>query len=316
VVAGWRNILRQDDRAVARQIREDGIDVLVDLSGHTDGNRMPLFALKPAPVQCTWLGYVSTTGLPTVDYVVADRYVLPPEHERYFVEKPYRLPHSYLCFTKPQTEIEVGPLPAIEKGQFTFGCFNNLVKLNDEVLDLWIGIMQAVPNSRLFLKNRHIMQSRFEKQLVERFAAAGISPDRLLISGEGQRVEYLLGYNWLDLALDPFPYGGGTTTIESLWMGVPVVSLRGDRWVGRVSDSILSTLGLSELVTTTKEDYARTAIALASDLPRLAELRASLRPRLLASPLMDAPGFARDLETAYRAMWSEWCGTRIQKGAA
>jgi protein O-GlcNAc transferase len=299
----WRDISALDDRDAARQITRDAIDILIDLSGHTAGNRLTLFARKPAPIQCTWLGYVGTTGLREIDYIIADRFVIPPEDDGLYSEQPYRLPNSYLCFTPPNIDVAVGGLPMLDTGAPTFGCFNNLLKINGAVVDLWSALLTAVPQSQLFLKTAQLDDVAVRHGIASEFAARGIAGDRLRLAGGSPRQELLAAYNDVDIALDPFPFGGGTTTLEALWMGVPTITLRGDRFVGRVGESVLTALRLPELVAASPADYLAAAIDLAGDSDRLAALRANLRRRLVASPLCDAPAFARDLEAGYRAMW-------------
>ncbi len=299
----WRDIAGLGDDDAARRVVDDAIDILIDLSGHTAGNRLTMFARKPAPIQCTWLGYVGTTGLSEIDYIIADRYVIPPGEEHHYSEQPYRLPHSYLCFTPPEHEIGVGTLPSLRNGSPTFGCFNNLLKINGTVVELWSALLAAVPNSRLYLKTAQLDDEAVRANIAGAFAAGGIGAERLRLAGASPRHELLAAYNDVDIALDPFPFGGGTTTLEALWMGVPVVTLRGTGFVGRVGESVLTTLGLGGLVAASPEDYLTLARDLAADEPRLAALRAGLRQRLVDSPLCDAKTFVGDLETAYRAMW-------------
>jgi len=313
---GWREIEALNDDEAAAQVRDDGIDILVDLSGHTQGNRLGMFARKPAPVQCTWLGYVGTTGLATMDYLIGDRFVTPAEDDRFYREAVYRLPGSYLCFNPPAVPIETAPLPSLQGAPITFGSCNSLYKLTEHVLDLWASILLAVPGSRLLLKNYHLTKPVFADQIIGRLAQSGVGEERLLLSDAAPRDEILATYNQIDIALDPFPYGGGTTTAEALWMGVPVITWRGDRFVGRVSESILTTAGVSEFVATSAEDYVDKAVNLAADLPRLAALRAGLRDRVVQSPLCDAARFTRGLEDAYRTMWTRWCDAGEQRGAA
>jgi len=267
-------------------------------------------------VQCTWLGYVGTTGLATMDYLIGDRFVTPAEDDRFYREAVYRLPGSYLCFSPPAVPIETASLPCLQGAPITFGSCNSLYKLTEHVLDLWARILLAVPGSRLLLKNYHLTKPVFADQIIGRLARSGIGEERLLLSDAAPRDEILATYNQIDIALDPFPYGGGTTTAEALWMGVPVITWRGDRFVGRVSESILTTAGMSEFVATSTDEYVDKAVALAADLPRLAALRAGLRDRLVQSPLCDAERFTRGLEDAYRTMWMRWCDAGEQRGAA
>jgi protein O-GlcNAc transferase len=307
----WRPIHGRDDEAVVAAIRRDGIDILVDLSGHTSGSRLPVFAWKPAPVQCSWLGYFGTTGLAEIDYVIADRFVIPPDEEPFYSETVFRLPDSYLCFTPPSDPVPVAPPPAA-RGPVTFGCFNNALKINEAVVAAWSAILAAVPDSRLLLRTRQLDDPALGCALAEQFAAHGIAPGRVRCAGGAPRAALLAAYGDIDIALDPFPYCGGTTTVEALWMGVPVISLRGDRFTGRVGDSILTTCALSELVAGSVADYVARASRLAHDRPRLAALRAGLRDRLVASPLCDAAKFARHLEAAYRRMWRDRCAAEAR----
>jgi predicted O-linked N-acetylglucosamine transferase (SPINDLY family) len=306
----WRDIRALEDAKVGALMREDRIDVLIDLSGLSDGQRLRVFLERPAPVQCTWLGYYATTGLPEIDYIIVDHFIAPPGDEQFYAETPWRLPDSYLCFTPPDIPVEVAPLPALRCGTVTFGTCNNIVKVNRGVVALWSRLLQAVPGSRLVLRSALLGTRPAREALAQQFAAEGIEPSRLTLLPVAHRALVLETYHAIDIALDPFPYGGGTTTAEALWMGVPVVSLRGDRFTGRVSESILSTVGLPDLVVADEDAYIARAVALAQDLPRLAELRAGLRQRVVASPLCDAPRFTRNLEAAYREMWRQWCKTR------
>jgi predicted O-linked N-acetylglucosamine transferase (SPINDLY family) len=292
--AVWRWVRPHDDARLAAQIRADGIDVLIDLSGHTADNRLPVFALRPAPVQATWLGYFATTGLAEMDYIIADPWVLPPEDEHWFVERPARLPNSYLCLAPPAVAVAPGPLPALAGTPFTFGSFNNLAKLGDEVVQTWCRVLDAVPGSRLLLKTHQLGDAVMRERVRERFVAAGLDPARLLLEGPAPREELLAAYHRVDIALDTFPYPGGTTSVEALWMGVPVLSLHGPDFLGRVGESILRTVGLPEWVSEDADDYVARAARFAADLPALAALRGGLRERLLASPVCDAPRFARD----------------------
>ena len=303
----WRNIVGESDNAVTEKIREDKIDILVDLSGHTGNNRLLTFAQKPAPVQVTWMGYCATTGLSAMDYIMGDRFLIPGEEERYYVEQVHRLPNAYLCFSPPGRSIECGPLPALNKGKITFGCFNNTAKLTDRVIACWSTLMHALPQAQLYLKYKSFGDDGVRQRYQRLFTKHDVDSSRIRFAGSSPREEHLAAYQEVDIALDPFPYNGGTTTMESLWMGVPVVTLRGDRYVSHVGETILKNLGLPEYVTDCEEAYITQAIALASDIPSLAELRGGLRDRLLNSVLCDGQGFARDLEAAYRQMWEAWC---------
>ena len=302
---GWHEIIGVGDDAVEDLVRGDKIDVLVDLSGHTAGNRLPLFTRRLAPVQVTWLGYFGTTGLPSIDWILADRHVVPPGEERFFTESVWRLPGSYLCFTPPTDDVPVGPLPLFATGSITFGCFNNRAKITPATVTLWTQVLKALPHARLLLKARQFADAGVRQALRDQFAAQGVGAKRLRMEGESPRSDYLTAYGRIDIALDPTPFGGGTTTAEGLWMGVPVVTLRGDRWVSRIGESILATIGLADrLVADSPADYIAKATALADDAAGLAELRSNLRLRLQRSSLCDAAAFARSLEQAYRSMVS------------
>ncbi|ALJ37103.1 tetratricopeptide repeat protein [Azospirillum brasilense] len=303
---GWRPIVGMDDAAVAELIRRDGIDILVDLSGHTGNNRLTLFARRPAPVQASWLGYFGTTGLSAMDWIIADRHVLPPGEERFFTEKVWRLPGSYLCFTPPAEDVPIGPLPMLGGGPVTLGAFHNRAKITRPTVALWAQVLTALPQARLLLKSREFADYGVRQALRDQFAAHGVAANRLRMEGKTPRADYFNSHNRIDLALSPTPFGGGTTTAESLWMGVPVVTLRGDRWAGRIGGSFLETLGLADrLVADSPDDYVAKTAALVGDPESLAALRAGLRERMRRSPLCDAPAFARSLEEAYRSMWRE-----------
>ena len=305
--AAWKPLVGLSDEAAARMIHDDAVHVLIDLSGHTTYSRLPVFAWKPAPVQVSWLGYFATTGVAEMDYFIADPWTLPPGEEVHFSEKIWRLPDTRLCFTAPDLEVSVSVLPALANGYVTFGCFNNLTKLNDEVVALWSRVLQAVPESRLYLKARQLRESTVRRRLVERFAVRGIDAQRLIVEGPGSRAEYLAAYQRVDITLDPFPFTGGTTSAESLWMGVPVLTLAGERLVSRQGVGLLMNAGLPEWIAQDGEDYVRRAVAHAGDRDGLARLRQGLRAQVLASPLFDAARFARNLESALFGMWQNLC---------
>jgi protein O-GlcNAc transferase len=303
--AEWTDIVALTDEAAARRIRDDRIDILVDLSGHMNANRLPVFAFRPAPVQVSWLGYFASTGLPSIDYVLGDPHVLPAGAESQFVERLWRLPDSYLCFTPPADDVAPGPAPLLEQGQVTFGCFNHLMKMNNAVVAVWARILHAVPGSRLFLKAKQLDDASARDVTLARFAAVGIDGQRLILEGRSPRSEYFAAYNRIDIALSPFPYPGGTTSVEGLWMGVPVLCRRGDRFLSNICASMLHSAGLEDWIAADNDDYVAKAVAFAHDRQRLAALRGSLRDALLASPLCDAPRFARHLEAVFESMWRE-----------
>jgi predicted O-linked N-acetylglucosamine transferase (SPINDLY family) len=302
----WRDVAGLDDATVADAVRADAIDILVDLVGHTKYTRMLVFARRPAPVQVSWLGYFNTTGLATMDYFVTDPVSSPAGQERYFVETLVRLPATRFCFEPPETMPEVGALPARRDGAVTFGCLNNLLKVNDRVLALWARILAAVPGARLLLQASALSDPLLQRDFRARAEALGIPPGRLELRPFVPVEQAARTYHDVDVALDPFPFCGGMTTLDALWMGVPVVTLPQVMIAGRQSASMLANLGLEALIAADEAGYVAAAVALARDLDRLAALRAGLRERFRASPLADYARFARDLEAAYAAMWARW----------
>jgi protein O-GlcNAc transferase len=309
LVDGWQNILVWTDERVAEKIWEDKIDILVDLAGHTAGNRLKVFARKPAPVQVSYLGYPGSTGLSEMDYRLTDSFADPPgKTDSLHSEKLWRLPASNWCFSEPDDAPPMGPLPAEATGSICFGTFNNFAKASPAVMDLWAAILNAAPLSRLIIKSRGLGERSVRERIHQFFTSRGVQADRLEIRGHDPNpVSHLDAYNQIDIALDTFPYHGTTTTCEALWMGVPVISLAGQTHVSRVGVSLLNSVGLPELIEQSAEEYVSIAVGLAKDLPRLTELRRTLRERMRASTLMDGPRFARDIEAAYRQMWRNWC---------
>lgn len=304
--SAWKPLTGLTDEAAAHMIHADGLHVLVDLSGHTAKNRLPVFAWKPAPVQTSWLGYFATTGVPGMDYVLGDPHVTPLSEAGHFTERIWQLPASYLCFTEPDVPLDVTPLPALASSQITFGSFNNLSKMNDAVVAVWSDILNAVPSSRLFLKASQLGDPSVCQETRRRFLEHGIATDRLILEGKSPRSELLAAYQRVDVALDPFPYPGGTTTIESLWMGVPVITKRGDRFLSHVGETIARNGGLSGWIAADDHDYVAKAVAFVSDLDELAALRTDLRQQVLNSPLFDAASFARQFDEAIWGMWNQW----------
>ena len=306
----WRDIFRISDKAAAQLIQEDKIDILIDLSGHTEGNRLLIFAYKPAPIQATWIGYFNTTGVKAINYIITDRFLLPPGEEHLYVEKPWRLPGNSTVFAMHDLPVAVNALPALTNGYITFGCFNALPKLTPEVIELWVGILKRLPNGQLILKNRSFSNVATCAQYREQFAALGIDSARLKFSGNSPLPEYLQAYNDVDIGLDPFPYHGGITTLDSLWMGVPVIAMKGNRMGEHMGDSLLRTVGLEECIVSTKTEYVEKAVTLANKLQHLAEIRRTLRPTLTAAPFTNPILFTHGLETAFRNMWKQWCTTK------
>jgi protein O-GlcNAc transferase len=312
--AQWRTLVGLSDAAAAATIRNDGVHILFDLSGHTDSNRLPVFAWKPAPVQVSWIGYFASTGLAAVDYVLGDEWVLPPDETEHFIERPWRLPHGYLCFTPPEPAVDID-VAAIEDSTrpLTFGCFSDLVKVNDRVVAVWSRILRAVPDARVFLKAQQLADESQRAATLARFAAYGIEPDRILMEGPSPRAEYLSAYNRVDISLSPFPYPGGTTTAESLWMGVPVLCRRGDRFLGHLCESVLHSVDLGDWIAADEDNYVAKAVAVARDGQARAALRRGLRERVLGSSLCDPNRFARTLENEFERMWRAYASVAQQR---
>jgi len=302
----WRDVFGQDDAAVAEAVLADAVDILVDLVGHTRHTRLPVFARKPAPVQVSWLGYFNTTGLATMDYFVTDPVSSPPGQERYFVERLVRLPATRFCYEPPEFLPAVSALPARARGHITFGCLNSLAKLNDGVLALWARILAAIPGARLLLQASALNDPLVQQRLRARAEAHGIAADRLELRRFVPVEQAGRTYHDIDIALDPFPFCGGMTSLDALWMGVPVVTLPQATIAGRQTASMLANLDLHELVAADAAAYVAIAVDLARDLDRLAALRAGLRERFRRSPLADHDRFTRDLEAAYAGMWAAW----------
>ena len=298
----WVSLVGKSDEDAAHIIHNHGIHILIDLSGHTAKNRLPIFGWKPAPVQISWLGYFASTGLPEMDYILGDPFVAPMSEAHHFTEEIWQMPESYLCFTTPDQEIDISSLPAYSNGFVTFGCFNNLSKMTDEVVEVRAKILHAVHNSRLFLKDKQLGCSSGRNRILSRFAKHGITADRMILEEASERIEYLACYNRVDIALSPFPYGGGTTSVEGLWMGVPVITKKGDYFLSHLGETIAHNTNLPDWIAADNEEYIRLAIKFTSDLAKLAELRASLRERLLTTPLFNLPRFANYFEQALWAM--------------
>ena len=302
----WRTVTRASDDEMAQMVREDGIDILVDLSGHTAENRLGVFMRKPAPVQATYLGYPNTTGIPAIDYRLTDAWADPPGlADSLHTEKLVRLPRGFLCFGRPEDAPEVAPAPFRRSGAIAFGSCSKSLKWNAEVIRVWAAILRRTPDSRLLLHHCTAVRDGLRTRLAEEFFAQGVAPDRIEILGSTGWERHWSWFHQVDLALDPFPYNGTSGTCETLWMGVPVIALAGRTHVSRVSVSLLSVLKLESLIAATPEDYVETAVRLAAGPTELARLRAGMRERMLHSPLMDGPGFTRALEDAYRWMWEE-----------
>ena len=300
----WVSIAGISDSHAAADIRRDGIDILVDLSGHTAGNRLTLFGLKPAPVQVTWLGYPNTTGLDAMDYRLTDRIADPEgESDETYTEELVRLQRAFVCYRPPEEAPPVSPPPALTAGHVTFGSFNSLIKITPDMVRLWSRILSALPESRLLLKARQLADFAARTDLLSQFARHNIAVDRIdLTPMVIAKAEHLDMYRHVDIGLDPFPYNGATTTCEALLMGVPVIVLRGTRHAARVGASLLTAVGLDELIAEDEDGYLKRAIGLARDRNRLADLRRGLRDAMRRSQLCDAADFAAAVERAYRSI--------------
>ena len=312
----WRDIRPLSDDQAAGLIRADKIDILVDLTLHMVDNRLLVFARKPAPIQVTFAGYPSTTGLSRMDYRLTDTHMDPPSmdsgqapgtHDEDYREKSIRFSGCFWCYAPLGEQPPLNQPPVVRNGFVTFGCTNTFAKTNEPTIDLWVPVLAAVPSSRLLvLAPKGSCRVRF----TESFRRRGIDPSRINFLDRQPQLGYLRMYHQIDINLDPLPYPGHTTTMDSLWMGVPVVNLPGQLAVSRGGVSILSTAGLPELIATNPQDFVRIAASLAADIPWLAHLRRTMRDRLLSSPLMDGRRFATNLEAAYRLMWQNWCANR------
>jgi len=303
----WRDISGLTHQGLTEHILADRIDILFDLTGHTAHNRLLVFARKPAPIQITWIGYEGTTGLEAIDYILADSYTIPAGQEVWYREQVLRMPDGYVCYDPPSTAPETGPLPAAKNSYIRFGSFNNLAKLTPQVIEVWAQVLDRVPDSRLVLKYQGLGIESVRRRYRGLFTAFGVDPSRVELTPPSAYAEYLAAYGEVDISLDPFPFGGGITTCDALWMGVPVITCPGETFASRHSLSHLASAGLTETIASTLDEYVELAVSLAGDLPRLAVLRAGLRQRMAASPLCDGERFAANLMHVVRDAWQEWC---------
>ncbi|MBI3839168.1 MAG: tetratricopeptide repeat protein [Planctomycetia bacterium] len=302
----WRDVAGMPDEAIGALVRQDNIDILVDLAGHIGGNRLLVFAHKPAPIQVTYLGYQNTTGMSAMDYRLTDAHADPPGMtEEYYSERLLRLPGSFFCYLPPQNSPAVNELPALTAGHVTFASLNSTIKITPEALRTWGRVLATLPDSRLIVLA--YSGGRLERDVRDVMAQEGVDPRRVEVVGKRPRREYLQLHHQIDIALDSFPFNGHTTTCDALWMGVPSIMLEGSTYASRFGGTALVNLGLEELIGRTHDEYVEIAVALAGDRPRLAQLRRELRPRLQASALVDAIGFTRNLEQVYRQIWRQWC---------
>ena len=310
----WHQIDQLSDASAAQLIMDEKIDILFDLAGHMGRNRLTMFALKPAPIQISWLGYWGTTGLDAMDYVLTDPNCVPKHEEHWFTEKILHLPHSRFCFSPPLDSPEVSGLPVVSGKPFTFACFQELSKINDRVLKTWARVLSAVPTARLRIQSMRLGYKDVMEAFSDRVRAAGINESQVELHSGSLRYGYLQSYSDVDLLLDTFPYPGGTTTMEALWMGVPTLTNATPGMLGRQGAAMLIAAGIPEFVCNSTDDYVNKAIAYASPekarVLELSQLRGRLRQQVKASPLMDAPRFATDLDNALRGVWRTWCSQK------
>jgi predicted O-linked N-acetylglucosamine transferase (SPINDLY family) len=303
----WRDIVGMTDEQAADSIRADRIDILVDLALHTNGGRPLLFARKPAPIEVTWLGYPGTSGLTTMDYRFTDPWLDPPGlNDEFYFEESVRLPETMWSYEPVETGLAPGPVPALRSGRITFGCLNTFSKANERVIAMWAEVLAAVKNSQMVVM---VPAGECRQRFLATLAARGIAADRIEFAERKPWLDYMAMYHQIDIVLDTFPWNGHTMSLDALWMGVPVVTLCGQTAVSRAGLCYLSNLGLSELVAYSAQEYVEMAARLAADLPRLSVLRATMRDRMLSSPLTDTKRFARNVESAYRKMWLRWTST-------
>ncbi|MFZ6870561.1 tetratricopeptide repeat protein [Undibacterium sp. Di27W] len=315
--SAWHNIEAVGNEAAAKMIYEDEIDILIDLAGHTALNRLPVFAWKPAPVQVSWLGYFGSTGVPGMDYLLTDRISVPEQHEEYFSEKIWYLPETRLCFSPPTSntaDVDLASLMPVQKnGHITFGCFQSVYKINDYTLQLWGRIFQQIPGAKLRFQCKQFASADACTQMLERIAQHGITAERVSLSGPSSRLAYLAAHAEVDIILDTYPYAGGTTTCEALWMGVPTVTLAGHTMSSRQGASLLSYAGLDDWIASDEDGYVALAVKHAEDVQYLQQLRSELREKLLRSSLFDGKRFARNLEIELQKMWTVFIANHMQQ---
>jgi len=305
----WRSLDRCSDDEAFSLIRNDGIDILVDLAGHTASNRLTLFGRAPAPVQVTWLGYPETTGVPAIGYKITDAIVSPiDDADRYATETLLRLPRGFHCYRPPPNCPDVAPLPCLSANHVTYGSFSGPPKMNPELIGIWSAVLRAVPDARMLIKCRQFADEPVRDKYTAIFGAAGISPERLtLMEFSATASAHLMQYAAMDICLDTYPYGGTTTICEALWMGVPVVTLMGERPASRIGGSLLHEVGMPEMIASNADEFVTIASELARDVGRLRKLRTGMRDHLDGTPLRDERGFAKEIERAYRDIWRHWC---------
>lgn len=299
----WNQVKTMNDLELVNLIRQDKINLLIDLSGHSANNRLPIFINKPAPLQITWIGYLDTTGLKEIDYIIADPFVVDKGQECLFVEKVWKLPNIWNSFSQPNYNVVVGSLPANKNKFITFGSFNHLNKINISVIKLWSTLLKKIPKSKLFLKYRNLNSDYYKKNIISKFFDFGIHQEQLILEGSSSRENLLKTYNRIDISLDPFPYSGGTTNFESIWMGVPILVLKGKKFISKCGESINHNLEMRDWIAQNEGDFISKAIDICSDYKKLSDLRVSLRFKALDSPLFDNKRFA---ENFHKALWKMW----------
>ena len=302
----WREITNQNNEKVINQIRKDGIHILFDLSGHSAKSRLPIFINKPAPIQVTWGGFFSSTGIPEIDYIIGDPYVTPSKDSKYFTEKIFSLENIYYCFSVPEFEIKITELPAIKNGYITFGCFNNLSKINNKVISLWSRILMTIPKSKIFLKTKELNSLYLKKMIINNFKKNNINLDSIILEGSSPREKLLASYNKVDIALDTFPHSGGTTSFEAIWMGVPVLTKKGFKFISRMTESINHNVNMSDWIANNDNEYVKKAIKFSTNLERLSKIKKNLRQIALESPLFNASLFAEQFKDAVWKMWKDF----------
>ena len=299
----WYSISKKTDEEVVNQIVNDGIHILIDLQGHSAFNRLPIFIYKPAPIQATWLGQGST-GIPEIDYFIGSAHITPETEDKDYVEKVIRLPKISQCFTKPDLEINVNYLPALKNNFITFGCLNKTLKINDDVIKTWSKILLATTKSKLILKSKELDNEKFSNHILGKFEKNGVGTSKLILLGESKtRREVLQIYNQIDISLDPFPFQGVTNTCESIWMGVPVLILKGNRYVFHFGESINSNLNMQEWIAKDEKNYVDKAIKFSNNIKQLSIIRKDLREKVLQSPVCDSKGFSDDFS---KMLWDRW----------
>ena len=302
----WREIESQSNMDVINVIRKDGIHILIDLSGHSRKNRLPIFINKPAQIQVSWASYAASTGIPEIDYMIGDRFVTPKNESGHFTEKIFRLPNMWVCFSVPDFDVQISDPPVIKNGYVTFGSFNNLSKINDKVISLWSKILIAIPKSKIFLKTKELNNLYLKEKIISKFKENGINLNSIILEGGSPRSELLNSYNKVDISLDTFPYSGGVTSLEAIWMGVPVLTKKGFRFISHTTESINHNLGMSDWIANDENEYVKKAIKFSTDLELLTEINKNLRRTALKSPLFNSTLFAKQLNNAFWEMWNNF----------